>query len=115
MQNMNLPTNWPTGADCDVFRRLDASNFDFIAEYEIDFNVDFDSWPPSPDAIVLLQKRYPHVEFFEPQEDFNGYIQFKVYSKLNYALVIATQSEVTAELENYGGVCETWGVMQPAP
>ena len=112
---MSTPATWPTDADGDVFRRLEAKNFDFTAEYAIDFNVDFEDWPPHPDAIAWLQSRYQDVEVYEPEEDFNGYIQFKIHSKLSYTLAIETQAAVTTQMRKYGGVCETWGVMQPAP
>lgn len=112
---MSTPETWPRDADGDVFRRLEAKDFDFTADYVIDFNVDFEDWPPNPDAIAWLQSRYTHVEVYEPEEDFNGYVQFKVHSKLKYPLVIDTQSEATSRMRQYGGVCESWGVMQPAP
>jgi len=112
---MSTPATWPSDADGDVFRRLEGNGFDFSTEYEIDFNVDFEDWPPHPDAITWLQSRYRHVEVYEPEEDFNGYIQFKIRSKLSYTLVIDTQAEATNAIQQYGGICESWGVMQPAP
>ncbi len=112
---MNSHATWPADVDGDVFRRLEAHNFDFTAQHAIDFNVDFEDWPPSPDAIAWLQERYQHIEVYERDEEYNGYIQFKVYSRLNYTLVIETQAEATAAMKKYGGVCESWGVLQPAP
>jgi hypothetical protein len=112
---MSTLATWPPDADGDVFRRLEAKNFDFTVEYAIDFNVDFEDWPPHPDAISWLQAKYRNVEVYEPEEDFNGYIQFKIHSKLNYSLVIETQAEVTTQMQQYGGLCETWGVLQPGP
>ena len=38
--------SWPETADGDVFRRLQSSQFDFSSLREIDFNVDFEHWPP---------------------------------------------------------------------
>lgn len=110
---MKTFATWPSDADGDVFRRLEASDFDFTAEYEIDFNVDFEHWPPHPDAIAWLQSNYPHVEIYKPEDDFSGYVQFKIRSKVNYTLVINTQAEVTRSMQQYGGLCESWGVMQP--
>jgi hypothetical protein len=111
---MNTSATWPPDADGDVFRRLEANNFDFCADYTIDFNVDFDDWPPHKDAIAWLESRYQDVKVYEPEEDFNGYVQLKIHSKLNYTLIIETQAEVTAQMRKHGGLCETWGVLQPA-
>ena len=111
---MNTPRTWPSDADGDVFRRLDARRFDFLAEHEIDFNVDFEHWPPHPDALAWLESRYLHVKTNKPEEDFTGYVQFKIRSKLNYTLVTDTQAEVTTRMRQYGGICESWGVAQPA-
>jgi hypothetical protein len=112
---MSAPANWPPDADGDVFRRLEARNVDFAVEHEIDFNVDFECWPPHEDAVAWLQTRFRDVEIFEPGADFNGYIQFKLHSTLNYSLVVETQAEVSTQMQRYGGICETWGVMQPRP
>jgi hypothetical protein len=111
---MGTAATWPHDADGDVFRRLEANGFDFTAEYEIDFNVDFEEWPPKPDAIAWLQSHYSDVEVYEPEEDFNGSVQFKIRSKVNYTLVVDTQTKVSEEMRQYGGVCESWGVAQPA-
>ena len=112
---MNTPSAWPLDADGDVFRRLEARNFDFTAEYLIDFNVDFEDWPPHPDAIAWLKSRHQEIKVYEPEDDFNGYIQLKIYSRLNYTLVIETQALITRQMQRFSGVCETWGVTQPAP
>ena len=112
---MNAPPAWPTDADGDVFRRLEAKGFDFGAEYEIDFNVDFDDWPPHRDAVAWLESRYSKVKIWGPEPDFSGYVQFKLRSKLTYALVMDVQREATAGTREYGGICESWGVLQPGP
>jgi len=39
--------DWPDDADGGVFRNLAANAFDFSKQYSVDYNVDFDSWPPS--------------------------------------------------------------------
>jgi hypothetical protein len=104
--------SWPETADGDVFRRLESSGFDFLSEHEIDFNIDFDDWPPSAKAIEWLEREYETVKIHPASDDFNGYVQFKVVEKLNYDLVIATQDRVSSALAQYGGVCESWGVLQ---
>jgi hypothetical protein len=51
--------NWPNDADGDVMRRLQSSGFSFDREAEIDFNIDFDQWPPDPSLIGILQNELP--------------------------------------------------------
>ena len=108
---------WPNDVDGDVFRRLEEHNFDFTKEYEIDFNIDFDYWPPTEEAIVEIKKYYPQTKVYPPdQEDFKngndiGYLQFQVTAKVTYDLVMKIQEEITALMKKHGGWCESWGVM----
>jgi hypothetical protein len=103
--------SWPDDADGDVFRRLQADHFDFSSPHQIDFNVDFDSWPPHPGAVQWLQQQYGEVHIYEPGEDLVGYVQFSLTANLTYDLVTSTQETVSMEMEKYGGVCESWGVL----
>ena len=52
---------WPNDTDGDVLRRLEQDGFDFTRTHEIDFIVDFDSWPPPKKAISLLSEKYGNV------------------------------------------------------
>lgn len=110
--------NWPNDADGDVFRRLEENGFNFEKEYEIDFNIDFNSWPLSDEIIASIRSLYPSIEVIEPdEEDLEsgeniGYMQFQVVSKLTYDLVMDIQKQVTEKVKKYGGWCESWGVMQ---
>ena len=109
--------SWPNDADGDVLRRLEAVNFDFTKEYSVDFNVDFDSWPPPQQAVDLLKSKYENVRVIEPDEEaleegeFNGYIEFQIYNRVNYEFVIRIQKEVTRIMRNFGGWCNSWGLM----
>lgn len=104
--------SWPAGADGDVFRRTQSSKFDFSSMHEIDFNVDFKHWPPSPEAIHWLQQEFKRVAMHPPEGSSSGYVQFTIVDKLSSELVIATQVRVTSEMSQYGGICESWGVLQ---
>ena len=110
--------SWPKDADGDVFRRLEDNGFDFEREYEIDFNIDFNSWPLANETVDFISGLYPSAKVIEPdEEDIEngetiGYIQFQVVSKLTYDLVMSIQKEVTEKVKKYGGWCESWGVMQ---
>jgi hypothetical protein len=106
-----MQDNWPSDADGDVFRRLASGGFDFSASHSIDFNVDFDSWPPSPEFVTTLKAQYPKLQVLEPSDGYRGYIQFVVDTKLTYELVMFVQSAVSSLAAPYGGICESWGVM----
>ncbi len=103
--------NFPDDADGDVLRRLDESGFDFSKPTTIDFNIDFVSWPPHPDAISKLKEFSGAVEIYEPDEEYSGYVLFNIHQILSYELVIETQENVTSLMAEYGGVCESWGVL----
>ena len=107
--------SWPDTADGDVFRRLQASRFDLNAVHEIDFNVDFGDWPPSNDAIRWLEREYQSVTVNPPVDHFGGCVKFKIVGNLTYDLVVLTQDRVSDAMAVYGGVCESWGVLQDAP
>ncbi len=109
---------WPNNADGDVFRRLTAHHFDFAKEYDVDFDVDFETWPPPAEAVELLESNYPNLKLIEPDaEDLakgetHGYVNFEIRSRVTYEFVISIQCEVSKLMEAYGGCCECWGVSQ---
>ncbi len=105
--------NWPEDADGDVFRRLEAENFDFSKQYTIDFKVDFSNWPPTREALDTLRSAYPGIEIIESAgEGANGkgYAAFQISDSVSYDLVTATQSKVTKIMKRYGGWCYSWGI-----
>jgi hypothetical protein len=110
-----ITADWPDDADGGVFRRLAEHGFDFSKPYSVDYNVDFDSWPPQQAAIDLLDSLHGPVAIYNPDESGDGYIQFQIHAPVTYEGVVAVQRKVSAEMEPYGGVCESWGVMQDAP
>ena len=108
---MKIPElQWPDDADGDVLRRMKARGFDFDKPGLIDFNVDFDSWPPSEAALTRLGQQFPSSKA-HPASDGGGYVQFQVYGKLTYELVVNTQRVVSQEMAEFDGVCESWGVL----
>lgn len=102
---------WPDDADGEVFRRLESEGFDFSKSYTVDFNVDFETWPPSEVATKRLQSLIGKFESFEPDEEFDGYLLFQVTMKLNYEKVMSIQREVSAAMAPFGGICGSWGVL----
>lgn len=103
--------NWPDDADGDALRRFEADGDDLAAPRPIDFNVDFETWPPSAEALALLQERYPRLERVEPEDGAGGYVVLKVTAPLSYEFVVGMQREVTLSMARFGGVCESWGAM----
>ena len=109
--------NWPNDTDGDVFRSLEKSNFNFEKEYEIDINIDFDHWPLSESEITEIQKLYPNGEIINPApgKDIGngkdiGFVQFQIFSKLDYNFIIEVQKSVTMKVSHMGGWCDSWGV-----
>ena len=109
--------NWPQDADGDVFRRLAEDGFDFTQEVDIDFNIDFDSWPLSEEATAFLKKNYPDGVVIHPDEDDfaegidKGYFCFVVRGKLTYDFVVEMQEKVTRDVAPFGGRCNAWGIL----
>lgn len=110
----HFTADWPDDADGGVFRNLAADNFDFSAQHSVDYNVDFESWPPPAVALEWLQTHYGELGLCPPNEDMNGYVQFQILGRLTYEGVTSTQRRVSVAMEPFGGVCESWGVMHNA-
>ena len=102
---------WPHDADGDALRRMARHGFDFQQPWAIDFNVDFAEWPPSPDALSILARAFEHVTLVQPDEAGGGYVQFQLFDRVSYALVMRIQSEVSESMAPFGGICESWGVL----
>lgn len=106
--------NWPNTADGDVFRSLESEGFDFTESVTIDFEIDFDKWPPSGEAMARLLSVFPNAEIFPPENGHDGYVHIKQDAMLTYEYVVEQQARISALLEEFGGVCEAWGVLHNA-
>lgn len=111
MKNLSRSA-WPADVDGDVFRRMQLSGFDFEAPTDIDFNVDFDTWPPTDEFVERLRAQFAKVEIFPPDSDGDGYVQAVVHAPLTYELVMFIQRSISDLASAYGGVCDSWGVLQ---
>lgn len=107
-----LPAEWPQDVDGDVFRNMQESGFDFSQQFDIEFIVDLETWPPSEAFLNALQTRQPRIKVYEPDEYGDGYVMFIVHAQLTYDLVMSVQKEISEFAAPYGGVCDSWGVMQ---
>ncbi|WP_133001239.1 ribonuclease E inhibitor RraB [Luteimonas arsenica] len=103
--------DWPDDADGGVFRRLAAAGFDFSQDWSVDYNVDFEEWPPAEVALELLRSVYGSLSLYPPDEHGAGYVQFQVVGPVTYEGVTSVQRRVSATMLPFGGVCESWGVM----
>jgi len=110
-----LTADWPDDADGGVFRSLVEHGFDFSKLHTVDYNIDFPKWPPPREAIALLESMYGSVALYEPNEHSDGYAQFRLHELVNYERVLSVQRSASKAMHPFGGVCESWGVMQDAP
>ncbi|TAG45664.1 MAG: ribonuclease E inhibitor RraB [Betaproteobacteria bacterium] len=103
---------WPGDADGDVFRRLQSHGFDFEKLYAVDYIIEFKDWPPPVQALADLRRNYQSVRVFEPSDGQNGYVQVTIRELVRYERVILVQRQLTNQMLIYGGVCDSWGVLQ---
>jgi len=102
---------WPNDSDGDVFRRLLADGFDFSSSYTVDYNIDFDSWPPDPGAVAWLRETFGSVTIYEPEDGYEGYALIREQGLVEYSRVVEVQRLVSDAMAAFGGVCESWGVL----
>ena len=107
---------WPNTTDGDVFRKLEAKDFDFDQVVDIDINIDFDNWPLSEECINFILSNWPDAEIIEPnEEDIEegnniGWVTFQIRDQLTYDMIIKIQKEVSDKMKDYGGWCDSWGL-----
>jgi hypothetical protein len=106
-----ITVDWPDDADGGVFRNLAEDNFDFSKPYSVDYNVDFENWPPPAAALEWLRSQYGTLGLYPSDEDGSGYVQFQVVDRVTYEGVTSIQRHVSIAMVPFGGVCESWGVM----
>lgn len=96
---------------------MEADGFDFAKEWTIDFNIDFDEWPLSEEAVDKIREALPGCEFYDPDDEDReegisvGYVLTKDRAKVTYEYVTGKQKELTEKMEPFGGWCESWGLM----
>jgi hypothetical protein len=100
---------FPNDADGDVLRRLESSGFDFGSSHEVDYIIDFKTWPPQAEAIQALLE-FGDPEVFDPDDQGNGYVRVIAIQKLSYEAVTSMQARISGAMHRFSGVCEAWGV-----
>lgn len=112
----NTPTDhWPDDADGDVLRRMVEDGFNFNEEVDIDFNIDFEKWPPCEEVLEVLHAQFPRMEIYSPDAHGSGYVQIVITAVVTYDLVMFMQASVSEMVAKFGGVCDSWGMMQSPP
>jgi len=112
--------DWPEGADGDVFRQLAYLDFDFSQPHEVEYTVDFSTWPPPAEAEEILSKIFLTVDLFGPEEDDeeeeieedNGIAVCTTHGLVTYETVVATMRRADEAMAPFGGKCDSWGVTQ---
>lgn len=99
--------DWPDDVDGGVMRRLQSSGFPFDRETEIDFNIDFDEPQRVGMVCSIAQQAFPAAKV--TAED--GNMRVQVCALLSYPYVIEVQAELTQICSEFGGKCESWGVL----
>lgn len=107
----SFTADWPDDADGGVFRNLASAGFDFSAQHSVDYNVDFEHWPPANAAIDWLREHFGNVQLHPPSGSMDGYVEFQIVGRLTYEGVTSTQRQVSTAMRPFGGACESWGVM----
>lgn len=100
--------SWPNDADGDVFRRLEEGGLDLSIPCLINFEIDFEPWPPAPEAVAILTQAYPDVTLQEPEEEGAGYARLQIHAVPSYELVIGIQQHLTHLMAPFQGGCNVW-------
>jgi Regulator of ribonuclease activity B len=102
---------WPDNADGAVLARPAASGLDFDVPHVVDFNVDFQQWPPSDAALATLRQRFADVQSYPSPGGRDGYVLIRVRGVLSHDWVTSVQRDITSLMTPFGGVCESWGLL----
>jgi len=102
--------HWPNDADGDALRRIWSDGVDFSKLHLIDFQVDFNKWPPSNEALQILHN-FQKVRLIHTGEHEDGYVEISMLMRLGYDEVIGMEKLLTILLREYSGFCECWGMM----
>jgi len=90
---------------------MSSHGFDFSSPANIDFNIDFDEWPPSKEFLGHLRSQFSEVFVYDPDEHGGGYVRIVVNALVTYDLVMFVQKSVSEIAAPFGGICESWGVL----
>ncbi|MFD2177913.1 ribonuclease E inhibitor RraB [Veronia pacifica] len=116
---MNSKNIWPEDADGDAFRILEQRDFDFGQSHEIEFSIDFPSWPLTEEQQKLVLDKLPEAKFTElepeylEEDDNSGYVSFFIKDKVTYELIVREQKRLSDLFSDMDGYCNSWSVCSP--
>ena len=108
---MHVPDDWPDDADGQVLRKLHAKGFDFSRRYVVDFMVDFEEWPPNPRALARIRQEFSTAAEYVDDVSGRGSVIVKIEAEVSYRFVVDTQQKLTDLVSDFGGWCDSWGVL----
>lgn len=106
--------DWPNNKDAQLLRRLERDGINLSNFHNVEFNVDFDRWPPAAEVLALLKARYGNAKLFEPgslDEMQEGYVSLRIKSVVSYEFVSRMQREISDVVSGFGGYCNSWAVV----
>jgi len=106
--------SWPKNKDGALLERMERDGINFLKPHLLEFNVDFNCWPPPPDAVKKLQEKFSDLKLYHPGklDDLQeGYISLTTYAKVSYEFVTDTQRDISEMMSQYGGYCNSWGIL----
>ena len=116
---MHKHQTWPSNSDGDMFRILAERNFDFSKEQEIEFTIDFKSWPLNQEQSAAIRERLPDASTVSIDETMleggenSGYLSFIIKREITYDFIISEQKRLTDIVADLGGYCDSWSVNSP--
>ncbi|KZN58354.1 ribonuclease E inhibitor RraB [Pseudoalteromonas luteoviolacea] len=108
-------TSWPLDADGDMLRILAERDFDFDTAHDIEFYVEFASWPLTYEQQTEISNILPEASYVEPNEEdeLPGHVLFTVSNKVTHEFVSGEQKRLSNIVSNIGGFCNSWAVCSP--
>jgi len=99
--------DFPEDVDGNILKGMQERGFAFDRDALIDFNVDFNSWPPDGRVISDIETNIPN-SLVSLRKD---YMLVQVRARLTYKFVVDMQVLLSKISKPFGGWCESWGVL----
>ncbi|MCF2859142.1 ribonuclease E inhibitor RraB [Pseudoalteromonas sp. SMS1] len=112
---MTETSSWPSDADGEMLRILAERDFDFKAIHNIEFYVEFASWPLTEAQQKEIENKLPEVDYIEPnvEDELPGHVLFTAKSKVTHEFVTQEQKRLSDIVTDMGGFCNSWAVCSP--
>lgn len=113
---MTEKNTWPSDTDGEILQLLEGRGFDFDAQHEIEFMLDFKDWPLGNEQQKAVLQKLPAASFVEADEAFleegdpAGYVSLKITNKVTYDFVTQECKRLSNLFADMGGYCDSWCV-----